>query len=561
MIQDPVSLGLHFANILKTCFCFVLLHTTAKSTVISENPMKGWRHGILSTELRLFLLFFQIGTAVPSGEKDCKHGTYVSETESCTCDPHWKTAGITDTLDFLEGVCEQYQCVDDQTCKESLRGYVDDFDVSCPVPKWNCYCGWKYAFMAGGHGFETPRYQNGTNSTGAECMGLMYAFSVWSYFSLKWMIKWVLCMTLVSCVVLLCFGKKRIRCDHHEASLWNEFRKCCGHPPVCNGGCHVQLEEWTVDVIRDNFAWSLYALSVGTWILTFLIVLFGLAMFAWSIVLWAMVFLLLIVSAVVGLCMCCGEGAAAIGHCDCNFDCDCCGCDPGAGLVEDGSLSELMYWGGPHPEICMGWDCSSCIGVGPPDTCSCCSCTGCCYPIAWLILRFPRMPDNMWGGLFGWFIGTHSFTPAERAYTGGSAFIDFLGMHWMRVGDLHSHTDWRAQVFDFLYSTHASELPYNDVGVSAETSSLRIGHATVQHIHRTFGDGDRCVPSSFEDYKNNKCWICQQEDETDWDLWLTCKHMYCQHCSEKMLRRRMPCPLCRVSSTAVWRGHASKAPR
>ena len=44
--------------------------------------------------------------------------------------------------------------------------------------KWNCYCGWKYAFMAGGHGFETPRYQNGTNSTGAECMGLMYAFSV-----------------------------------------------------------------------------------------------------------------------------------------------------------------------------------------------------------------------------------------------------------------------------------------------------------------------------------------------------------------------------------------------
>ena len=226
--HDPGSceLGLGFANILKTCFCCVLLHTTAKSTVISENPMKGWRHGILSTELRVFLLFFQIGTGysirreglqawnLRLGNRNPAPATHIGR----------QRASLTRS-DFLEGVCEQYQCVDDQTCKESLRGYVDDFDVSCPVPKWNCYCGWKYAFMAGGHGFETPRYQNGTNSTGAECMGLMYAFSVWSYFSLKWMIKWVLLATLVSCVVLLCFGKKRIRCDHHEASLWNEFPK------------------------------------------------------------------------------------------------------------------------------------------------------------------------------------------------------------------------------------------------------------------------------------------------------------------------------------------------
>jgi len=524
--------------------------------VLFHLPMKSF-------SLKKLLSLWQIAIAVSGERKDCRHGTYMPDTETCSCDRHWNTAGITDTIDFLEGVCEQYQCVSDQVCRENLRGHIDLDYVSCPVPKWNCYCGWKYAFMSGWHGFETPRYENVTNSTGAvrnstgaECMGVMYTFSVWSYLTLKWLIQQVVIITLTLFVVLLCFGKKRIRCDHHDPSLLKEIRKLCGSPPDCTGGCHVQGEGWTLDRITDDFAWSFYALSLGIWTLIFLVVLFGLAMFAWSVVLWAMVLLLIIVAAVAGLCMLCGEGAG--GHsCDCGgCSCDCCGCDPGAGLIDDGTLADTFYWGGPHPLTGPFW--CDVGGFGSTED-SCWSCNGFCFPIAWLVLRFPRMPDNLWGGVVGRFLGTHSFAAEDRAYRGGSDCIDFLGLYWMRAGDLHGHNEWRVQVHDFLYRFDAAELPYHDIGTTSDdgTSYHRIGNATIQLLHRKFGEGDRCVPSSFEDYRNNKCWICQQEDEIDWDLWLTCKHMYCQNCSEKMLRRRMPCPLCRVFSTSIWRGYRS----
>lgn len=203
--------------------------------VLFHLPMKSF-------SLKKLLSLWQIAIAVSGERKDCRHGTYMPDTETCSCDRHWNTAGITDTIDFLEGVCEQYQCVSDQVCRENLRGHIDLDYVSCPVPKWNCYCGWKYAFMSGWHGFETPRYENVTNSTGAvrnstgaECMGVMYTFSVWSYLTLKWLIQQVVIITLTLFVVLLCFGKKRIRCDHHDPSLLKEIRKLCGSPRTAPG--------------------------------------------------------------------------------------------------------------------------------------------------------------------------------------------------------------------------------------------------------------------------------------------------------------------------------------
>ena len=520
--------------------------------------------------LNIIVSLWQIAIAV-SHPKDCRHGTYLPDTKSCSCDPHWHTAGITDTIDFLEGVCEQYQCVNAETCKENLRGYVDldDLaDVQCPVPQWNCYCGWKYAFMSGWHGFETPRLATNssgavTNITGAECMGVMYTFSVWSSLTLKWLIQKVLLVTLISFIALLLFGKKRVRCDHHDPSLLKEIRKLVGSPPVCEGGCHVQTGDWNLDRIMDEFAWSFYALSLGVWTLTFLIVFFGLAMFAWSVVLWAMVLLLLIFAAVAGLCMLCGEGGGGGGGCDCSgCACDCCGCDPAAGLVDDTSLGEMMYWGGPHPVNGLFW-CDGFINTSSTgeDSCCCCNCNCFCYPIAWLVLRFPRMPDNLWGGAVGRLMGTHLFTPADTAYRGGSECIDFLGLHWMRAGDLREHSGWRRQVYDFLYDGDGSQPLFNDVGTTSDSERryLRFGIATIQHLDRKFGEGDRCVPSSFEDYNKPLCWICQRDDTIDWDLWLTCKHMFCKHCSENMLRRRMPCPLCRVASSTVWRGYGANS--
>ena len=99
-----------------------------------------------------------------------------------------------------------------------------------------------------------------------------------------------------------------------------------------------------------------------------------------------------------------------------------------------------------------------------------------------------------------------------------------------------------------------------------------------QYLHGVRLRACRCVESSFEDYLQllackdvfsfscflqqlqsmisllrNVCWICREESE-EWDMWLSCHHIFCARCSSQMLLRRMPCPLCRVASTTVLRG-------
>jgi len=73
-------------------------------------------------------------------------------------------------------------------------------------------------------------------------------------------------------------------------------------------------------------------------------------------------------------------------------------------------------------------------------------------------------------------------------------------------------------------------------------------------IHDVFErEVHQCVKSSFKDYERNVCWICMESAE-EWDLWLSCRHLFCKTCSSEMLRRCMPCPLCRVASPTVLRG-------
>ncbi|CAE7876221.1 RNF8, partial [Symbiodinium sp. KB8] len=67
---------------------------------------------------------------------------------------------------------------------------------------------------------------------------------------------------------------------------------------------------------------------------------------------------------------------------------------------------------------------------------------------------------------------------------------------------------------------------------------------------------DRCVESSFNDYMENQCWICQDNQSKEFDLWLSCGHIFCSRCSTEMLRRQMPCPLCRTASSSVLRGRS-----
>merc|ERR1712228_298298 len=76
-------------------------------------------------------------------------------------------------------------------------------------------------------------------------------------------------------------------------------------------------------------------------------------------------------------------------------------------------------------------------------------------------------------------------------------------------------------------------------GTEREVVSIEQARAVV--INQPFTHDD-CVSSSFEDYKANECWICRNSNDK-WDLWLSCKHLFCEACSTEMLRRHMPCPL------------------
>jgi len=166
-------------------------------------------------------------------------------------------------------------------------------------------------------------------------------------------------------------------------------------------------------------------------------------------------------------------------------------------------------------------------------------------------------------------------TPEDRLYTstdGGNSFIEFLRMGWLRPRDNHDQSAWRSQVWTFLQSDLAHEMAAGsrlNATISAappmslqDQRSLNDGHrlpigpAHAVICRRPFNlQEDRCVESSFHDYEANRCWICQEDPSCDnWDLWLSCRHLYCSNCSTRMLQRRMPCPLCRVASSVVLRG-------
>jgi len=507
------------------------------------------------------------------GTRNCRHGTWDPTSKLCDCFKGWGTAHITDTVDFFEGICEQYHCESDAKCEEVLKIP----GATCPVKGWNCYCGWSYAFMFEGHGYED------THDGGGECMGVMYTFSVSMsmvleiYFAKAWI------YALAMAVCLLAFGRKRLNCDHHRPSLWNAFRNCCGFRSECPGDCVTNPK--FIDQIMDEMAWSVYVLDLCMWSYLFFAAVYFVTLFIWSIVLWTAVIVITLCLLIAALCMACGAacGDGAGGSCDCGACCgdsstmgcgDCC-CPLAsfhAGAGDAGATDAVFYWSGPVPYDPF-WGYSGYGGYGGPPSSGGDCCDGCCStlcrPIAIMLFYFPVMPENMWGGVVGLCMGTRTNTPADRSYQGGNSFIDFLGMGWRRRGDLHDNSSWRLQVHDFLlsegqYADAREPLnggpPYYSVPLDSTVGNprqQRIGGANVIDVDRPFTEEDNCPESSFEDYKSNQCWICASERD-QWDMWLSCHHLFCKDCSTQMLRRRMPCPLCRVVSTTVLRGKKSE---
>lgn len=504
----------------------------------------------------------------------CRHGDWDVRKKKCVCFEHWSTAGITDTIDFFEGACEQYQCQSDKICQDVL-GIPE---ATCPVENWNCYCGFKWAFYSMGHGYETPRKEGG-----GECMGVMYTLSVWGCESLMFFIERAWKYFLGLALFLLPVGRKRANCDHQRPSMLFYCRKVCGCPNRCRGEC-VLSTEYNFDSFLDDIAWPLYIVELGVWFYVFFATLYVIFLFIWSVVLWAMVVTTVVLLIIFASCAACAEGGGAI--CEtCGIDCTgaaggadcCCSYDAAGGFAV--SSSDTFFWSGTFPyDPLWGYGGYGHVEIPSSDSWAC-SC--CCRPIACLIFVYPVMPENMWGGLLGFFfLGTHTRTAVHRTYQGGSAFVEFLGMGWRRRGDLHDDQSWRRQVHDFLLMESDNQQPVVRRSVTLsqrfpnmddiDEQSLRLWEgdeyrtrrvftisrtaARVIVIERPFSiEEDGCFSSSFSDYQNNNCWICT-EGGAEWDMWVSCKHLFCKKCSTEMLHRRMPCPLCRVSSSTVLRG-------
>eukprot|EP00931_Biecheleriopsis_adriatica_P076159 TRINITY_DN4989_c0_g1_i4.p1 TRINITY_DN4989_c0_g1~~TRINITY_DN4989_c0_g1_i4.p1 ORF type:complete len:934 (-),score=128.08 TRINITY_DN4989_c0_g1_i4:159-2960(-) len=521
--------------------------------------------------LRGFLALFLIRGCTPveaqsnsSEQTDCQHGYWDGQLERCTCYEGWKAAGITDTIHFLQGTCSQYECESDAQCEAQLS----IAGASCMVRGWNCYCGWWYAFADGLTGFETTPKQGG-----AKCMGVLYTFSMWASRMLESLLAQLWKFFVPFAVLLLPFGRKRAICDHHRPSLWNGLRSLVGRQPRCRGTC-LQRTGYNWDAFQDDFAWSFYVLDVMAWAYVFAIAFYVVVLFIWSVVLWACVILTLLAVCIVGALSACGEAAS----CDCaccgschSFDAGCCDCLLMNGFQHSAPQADLMYYGGNFPYDPF-WGYNGMPMYSASDgQCCCCDCRLVCFPIAWLCYTFPRLPENAWGGLLGHYYGTHQSTPPERMYSGGNPVVEFLRMGWRRRADLHDDSEWREQVYNVLMGEteqrdveqqqpRSGQPPESHTHLLAETGGSVIqirranGNAHARKVERSFDlVHDQCVPSSFEDYANNRCWICQDSND-EWDLWLSCHHLFCAKCSSEMLGRSMPCPLCRVASSTVLRG-------
>lgn len=169
-----------------------------------------------------------------------------------------------------------------------------------------------------------------------------------------------------------------------------------------------------------------------------------------------------------------------------------------------------------------------------------------------LAIYFPKMPENMLGGIIGWLVGTH---PLRNNYDPDSAVVLALSRPCWAMSNRNER--WRREVYQWLHEQDAVEAASRTGQTVAEpdgsglsTGQIRYGGVVVECEVGAFSPAQRIF--NFEDYERNCCWICQ-DASSEWDMWNSCRHVFCKKCSGEMMRRRMPCPLCRVRSDQVLR--------
>ena len=495
--------------------------------------------------------------------RNCKHGNYSEADGTCTCDPHWKTAGFTDTVDWIDGSCSQYQCNSTATCR-TMTGFSG---ASCPIKGWNCYCGF-------GHlGYQTDR---------VGCMSFLYAFSVASFrFYREACLIWIWRIAGFAALVSLPFGSRRNRCDHHRSWLARFRHSCTGRPSSCHGEC-VRERRWKV---RNDLSLSLYWLKVGAWWYGFLTLIGLTFVFIWSIILW----ILLLVAAVAAACAACQKASdsgdnncGACGACggDGGSCGECCGncCCPQYGRGYYGNNVNIIYIGGPTPDYDCCYGCTDSRTTQTSSSDDCCSCSCCCTPckpLLWMIRSYPTIPPNLHGGVVGYLMGTHITQEGKGKKTRTSCpctrlkYIMSLEW-WHRPRDLRDNDAWRTTVQQHVRPEPSAPMANmmdlrtqnGQVRTEMQPPSSRIIYTTplteapityIENIPISTHHGS--IPEDTrvwnrEHYAENECWICN-EGSGIWYIWGPCGHVYCEKCSRSMLERSMPCPLCRETPASV----------
>ena len=481
-----------------------------------------------------------------TGIRDCGHGHYQNSSDSCVCNSGWKTAGFTDTINWIDGTCNQFTCENSKQCQE-LTGFKN---AKCPIKHWDCYCGMHHA------GFTTDY---------VKCMTGIYAFSFSSYYTYVDICKYYIWkISLILACISIPFGMTRRECDHHR-SWMAHIKRCIGQESDCDGSC-IHHKKWK---LRNDLALSLYWIKVGLWWYGFLTLIGLTLIFIWCAILWILAVIACIAIVFAVICGKCNNSDTNNNN-DCCDD-NCCGdnccicCTDNYGYLRYHNDVTIIYVGGPSPaDSCA--NCCDCNGC-------CHGCCNCCKPIGWMIDSYPTFPRNLHGGILGYVLGIHCSLP--RPYKLRYPYlIDFLSLNWMYTTDLRDNEQWRNTVKHHVNNNeNSSHIPRNPISLDIERSCQQdIEHCVLPSppknmdqsllVARRYIQGSTTVeqinshiPSEIkvwnkEHYSKNECWICNEGSST-WHLWKPCNHVFCESCSKDMLNRNMPCPLCRQMPDVV----------
>ena len=478
--------------------------------------------------------------------KSCREGIFSETTGKCICKTGWKTPGITDTINWFEGTCSQFECQSDHQCESLLPNIKNP---TCPIRGWNCDCG-----------FYHLSYINDK----AGCMGFMYVLSIGTFRIYRFLcldVIWKIVLTLI--VISLPFGRIRVSCDHHRS--WSvRFLKWCGYSNRCPGNC-VDYRGWR---FRDDLSLSIYWFKIGLWYYSFLTSLGFIFIFSWSLILWIIVMSILIVIGIMICCVTISGGGDSECSCDGCYGCYCC-CNEST-YSHSGNTTNYYYLGGPYPGNYGGYYygdpcyCSGCDYHCRSDSDSDSNSRSCLlYPINYLRYIYPLFPENLHGGVVGYLMGTH---PTLNKNDGNSRLVNFMSLNWTRHYDLRNNIEWRNIVRDSLNDNYQSIQSPKNVMVERNDSNISIDLNSDNEddildrsgVVKKIGDKrliiyNYPVPKTVTVINREhispdcECWICSTQP-TKWMIW-SCDHTFCENCSNNMIERGMVCPLCRMVST------------